>query len=701
MRKAIAKGDYRQVYDNLLSGLKKSKISPDQPMALREATLLELIRTTGPDVMTAFASESPKHKKFLTQFANDQAWQELYLSCGLVPYQTPVGLDVLYRIWNKEKGNVRNKKLAVALASVWGGGQTAPNPNLQKLDPETHDPVWRYEFFNKQEAAGKLHRNYPKLQPWELRFVVSIPAQDWDDGSFVWAANNINLPPEQYAIACWAAVYTDPSRFGDSVQSGEFGLPFSQESDAENTHRNGGVCGSLSHLGAFAAMAHGIPAYTVGQPGHCAYGIRPERGKWIGGFGGPDGGMHNHIFGNNAPTSYRLMEEVFADDAKVTQAYRASYCARALEAAGDTDGALSMWQQALKATPLHPFMRAELHRLMKAKGLNAQELSNYLNELLPLYQGQGFAAVDAVMKDFSEELKQFDEQTLAKLFLKLHQQIASTPSSWAVTTDKVLDTQAPYFPDNLLPDFLAHVMACHMSEGDGAALGQVLEWAIKRYVDADHADVFAAIFKKAAHEATPANSTGDSAEQRNKNLSSSLSKAIISTEAARSRIAFQTVADAADLMLPPPDAKQAEPQLTKLGEMKGTLLPGTGLLRTSTTCIWDTPLRHRGVLTTKGGKFHTQDEEKPYAIVELEKAASVTGCLLRKTDSEGYRMKKTAVYTSQDGATWVKRAETDNMPEEWAVNFPEATPAKWVKVEFDNTGKPLPAHLTHILIFQQ
>ncbi len=52
-----------------------------------------------------------------------------------------------------------------------------------------------------------------------------------------------------------------------------------------------------------AAQAHGIPAYPVGQPGHCAYGaaVRVKRGEWKGGFGGPDGGMHNHIFGGQAP----------------------------------------------------------------------------------------------------------------------------------------------------------------------------------------------------------------------------------------------------------------------------------------------------------------------------------------------------------------------------------------------------------------
>ena len=61
-------------------------------------------------------------------------------------------------------------------------------------------------------------------------------------------------------------------------------------------------------------------------------------------------------------------------------------------------------------------------------------------------------------------------------------------------------------------------------------------------------------------------------------------------------------------------------------------------------------------------------------------------------------MKKAIVSTSEDGATWFKRAETADMPKEWAVQFPDGTRAKWVKVEFENSYQEF-AHISHFVIF--
>ncbi|MBR1998625.1 MAG: hypothetical protein IJ993_09430 [Akkermansia sp.] len=219
---AIDSGDYNKAQSALIEALKGKEISPESPDVLHMAMLLELIRTTDATVMTEFAAEDKSKRKFLAEFAADADWLELYLGCGLVPYHTPVGIDILYRIWREEKGKVKNKGLAVALASVWGGGETDPNPPIAQKNPNRHNPVWRYQFFQKNAKRGVMHSGYKKLRPWELRFTVGIPQQDWDDESFEWALENINVPWDRYDYACWAAVYTDPSLFGDTVQGGNF-----------------------------------------------------------------------------------------------------------------------------------------------------------------------------------------------------------------------------------------------------------------------------------------------------------------------------------------------------------------------------------------------------------------------------------------------------------------------------------------------
>lgn len=692
---ALEKGQYAEMQTALVEALKKvEKMSHKDATAVHLAMMHEMIRVTGAEVLTSFAAEDKEKARFLRQLMKDGEWLELYLSCGLVPFQKTMGVDVLYRIWQEEKGEVKNKALAVALASCWGGGETWKNPPIAELLPNKYNPVRRYKFFQKQDRKGLLHPNYRNLKPWELRFVVANPGQDWDDASYEFAAHAINMPWDKYGIACWAATYTGTSKFGDSVQGGAYNLPYADESWAEATLLNGGVCGAMSHLGAVAAMAHGIPAYTCGQPGHCAYAVRTERGKWVGGFGGPDGGMHNMIFGHRAPTSYNLMEAVFADDKKIARAYRKSFCARALEATGDDAAALKMWKSALKDAPMHPFFRAALHALMKKEGMTPDACYDYLvKEMLPHYEGHGVAAMEA-RADLADLLSGMKDKKKLDVFQMEHVALASTPSSWAVKLDALVEKQAATLQsDGSRQKLLELMFTEHIKRGDGTTFGQLLEWAVKTYVATEEGSrMFNKAFAKAAGSAGEGKG-GDDAE-RNKKMAAAYSKAIVAAEQARSGPAFLALTQGA-LALGKPDYKADA--LQKQGEMTGKPAKAA-LFRISTTSNWDSPLLHLGVTTLEGGKCHTGKEKMPNFIVELQQPGFTTGCIIRKTNGNEGRMKKAVISTSEDGATWFKRAEIADMPKEWAVRFPDGTRAKWVKLEFDNAGPDF-AHISHFVVY--
>lgn len=701
VQRAIERGDYVALQNVLVAELqKKESVSPVGRATLRLVMMHEWVRVTGAEVLSAMASSDKAKKRFLAEFAVDDAWQEIYLSCGLVPYQKEMGMDVLYRIWIAENGKVKNKALAVALASCWGGGETWPEPAIAGMLPTKYDPVRRYQFFQRQEAEGKLHVNYPKLKAWELRFVVANPQQDWDDASYEFAARYINMPWDKYDISCWAATYTGTSKFGDSVQGGAYNLPFGDESEAERTLLNGGVCGAMSHLGAVAAMAHGIPAYTCGQPGHCAYAVRPERGKWIGGFGGPDGGMHNHIFGNSAPTSYRLMEAVFADDAAVKRAYRKSFCARALEAMGQAAAAEAMWKEALKDTPMHPFFRAGLHALMLKRGVQSDECYEYLmNEFLPHYAGHGMAATDA-MKDLAPVVEKMDDTARLALYQKVHEALALTPASWALKPDEVVTEQSASMQSpEARVKLLTTVFTEHMKQGDGTMFGQLLEWAVKNFTSTEEGSrMFNVAFASAAEKVAAASSAGDAKvnAERDKKMVEAYGKAIVAAEQARSAPAFQALTKGA-LALDKSGYKA--PPLEKASELQGAPA-AAAMIRISSSCPYDTPCYHAGMVLPSGGKCHTAKEEKPTFIVELAQHQFPSGCIIRKTDGNEDRMKKALVYTSEDGATWFKRAEVADMPKEWVVQFPAGTGARWVKLEFENEAPDF-AHLSHFVVYSR
>lgn len=699
VQKAVEAGDYVAAQAALAAALEQiQEINPANTAALRLAMMHEWIHVTGGEVLTTMASGDKEKCRFLAEFANDQAWQEIYLSCGLVPHQKELGMDVLYRIWSEERGKVKNKPLAVALASCWGGGETWPNPPVGRMLPTKFNPVRRYKFFQKQAAEGNLHPNFPKLKAWELRFVVANPGQDWDDASYEFAAKHINMPWDKYDISCWAATYTGTSKFGDSVQGGAYNLPFGDESEAERTLLNGGVCGAMSHLGAVAAMAHGIPAYTCGQPGHCAYAVRPERGKWIGGFGGPDGGMHNHIFGNEAPTSYHLMEAVFADDARIQAAYRKSFCARALEAAGRDADAEKMWRMALEDAPLHPFFRAGLHAQLKKRGAAPGECYAYLmTDMLPAYIGHGMAASKAI-DDLSGIIAGMDDRNRLDVYRKVHEALSVTPASWALKPDKLVEKQSASMSDDAGREKLLKIVFTeHMKRGDGTMFGQLLEWAVKSFTPTEAGSrMFNRAFAAAAADvASAAESMGEEpSADRNKKMQDAYNKAIVAAEQARSAPAFQALTKGA-LALAEPDFKAAP--LQKAGELQGTAAEAV-LFRMSTSSNYDSPVLHAGVLTPIGGKCHTGKEQTPTFIVELAAHGFTTGCIIRKTDGNEGRMKKAVVYTSEDGATWFKRAEVEDMPKEWVAAFPEGTRARWVKLEFQNE-RPDFAHLTHFVVY--
>lgn len=92
----------------------------------------------------------------------------------------------------------------------------------------------------------------------------------------------VSLPAQGYTGACWYSPYLLNTPFGDSIHGPLYYAPFEGgwSSPAAMVRKVGGVCGSLSNLGASAALANGVPAVTMGEPGHCAYAVLGGEGKW-------------------------------------------------------------------------------------------------------------------------------------------------------------------------------------------------------------------------------------------------------------------------------------------------------------------------------------------------------------------------------------------------------------------------------------
>lgn len=712
LSQSLQQGKFKDLEQTLRNAIQKAVAgkSIDEILAdentMYLVTAAELIRITGADHMDTLFAKNRKYARFLISFLQNSEWMQLYLRAGLVPTDTETGLRVLADIWNmdgKSPDFGQYRSLATGIASAWGAGRNA----LRLQDAEKNfrkgrkcDPLWRYNFFKQSHKSNKLHPNFINLQPWEIRFIAGNAV---DDASFQYMQDNVNVPPDQYGGACWFAEYRGTSEFGESIQGPLFYVPWSQDmGSSQKTVEHGGVCGSLSTLGHIGAAARGIPAYTVGQPGHCAYGFRLERGKWQGGFGGPDGGMKDYIFDGPAPTSTNLMEAVFASDDNVEQSYLQASLARTLTSLGDDTLAREAWEKTMKTAPLNAFFRKDFQQFALNRRLfSPDQWMDYSKRLLTDFKGHGFAAMDILRDVQPETLEGRNEEAKMQWFAYVNDTLAKTPVSWAVDIIPVLKDEV-----NLLqgPDagrkILELALQTHLNMGDGTNFGYILNWGIKEFVEKGKADVFTEAFGIAAANPPQTMNPGkdavkDPLKLDAKKLQDAYKKAILASEKARSLPAFNALSKASSAFQKP----EKGPDPGKLECPSGTLASEGGLLMPSSSA-WDRPWDHASVLTKKGGFFRTNDEEKPNVIVELPSTVRMSGLLLVKSHGNQERIKHIKISRSTDGATWFDVASTEDMPLQWKIETPDTPETRWIKVESTNPEKNS-LFMRNILVFKK
>ena len=193
----IASGDFDGLQTELRSTLLKAGEQTKSEQKLLQnrqyrhlLDMHEFLRVTGPDKVKAVFSKSAQDAAFIKTFLQDPAWMELYLGAGLIPENSPEGLQILSDIWKTDgkSPDFRNyQSLATGLASVFS---TGPVAGRLKTNSANSNPVRRYRIFKKLHQENKLHPGFIKLRPWEMRFVVGSP---WDDKSYEWSNEHVKI----------------------------------------------------------------------------------------------------------------------------------------------------------------------------------------------------------------------------------------------------------------------------------------------------------------------------------------------------------------------------------------------------------------------------------------------------------------------------------------------------------------------------
>ena len=217
--------------------------------------------------------------------------------------------------------------------------------------------IERFDFYYTSYRDGKLNKLFDTLAYWETRLVTGNREYGgWGSPqSLAWQRDNVRLPLEGYLGASGQLVYRLRNVAGDSVFSREYLAPFVKATNAPSAlaHREiGGVCGACSHFGAYGALASGLPAMTMGEPGHCAYTVRVGN-QWRKGYSIYwQHSMHKTFWGLHDWEFLILTQELYENTYRTLAADQLSAMGELLAARRMTPAAMNCFDAALVLQPL-------------------------------------------------------------------------------------------------------------------------------------------------------------------------------------------------------------------------------------------------------------------------------------------------------------------------------------------------------------
>lgn len=222
--------------------------------------------------------------KFLQVLSSDLEWMKSAVYSGECIAPAYV-LNIMFAIYKQDPSIIRAgrpRDIATAVALEYA-----------RFSWPRQKAVARALFYIQNWREGRLNSSFDALPMAQLRCLLGFKGFDaWSSvDSLKWALDNVHVPDAYYAgaptiqgkfgAACWRASYRLNNVLGDSIHRNYYET-YSRYYGTNVTRRTtevGGVCGALSHLGTVSALGNGVPAVTMGEPGHCAHAFLIH-GKW-------------------------------------------------------------------------------------------------------------------------------------------------------------------------------------------------------------------------------------------------------------------------------------------------------------------------------------------------------------------------------------------------------------------------------------
>ncbi|MCM0686488.1 MULTISPECIES: hypothetical protein [Akkermansia] len=193
-------------------------------------------------------------------------------------------LSVFYQIWNTSDQKLNPVELSMALGAALIANTFSPEECIAK-----------FNFYRDSHHHARCYPQAGTLQPWEWA-IVFRGKESLED--LAWAQQFIEgkkIKPEKAGSRFTGFIpYRKKNDKGVSVHAGAAFYdrkPITLKLYTEY----GGVCGAVSKGAAGFLRSKGVPAYPIGQPGHCAFVWKHPNGHWqignnIGGWNWANGG---------------------------------------------------------------------------------------------------------------------------------------------------------------------------------------------------------------------------------------------------------------------------------------------------------------------------------------------------------------------------------------------------------------------------
>ncbi len=584
-----------------------------------------------PEVVSK-VSAIPQGETFIRTLRGNPVWLRMLMSSGPInnPEQT---LNHLASIWKQDPACATRKELqtlSIAIALEFGKNKWPQNR------------AWtRYAFYRDSQKLGLLHPIYDSLDAWEKRYLAGHSINlHGGEKSQIWLRDNVKLPAEKYRSACWQLSYRSHNFFGDSVQGPMYYFPYqgSFNSFSEMTRYVGGVCGRLSGYGAAAAVANGIPATTMGEPGHCAYTVRVARGQWKPAYTlSWKRSVHVRFYKNSSYNLLVLTEAIFSDTKALENALTHLWQTRAMKTPASIRAAYLL---AIKAQPInYEAWENYGNWLMAQKNVPLKHWQEFHTSAINAYTGYPEVAWNLISRfAYPHILKDRSPREKIRILSAFHRKISSWgPNRWDF--ERALTRQAKLLGGDTNDQFAFFKTLLTLHKNSPAYSGTTLAWGQSHFNKSiDQQKKYILIATRIMSQ--------DGNKSRQKPLFTMANRLILDAEKNNDPTTFALAGSMLRRIHQSKPGELAQPAFS------GELLSEGAMIRTSGTCRYDTPWKHYFLPSRQTGFFHTPRQNNPWVELTLKQFGELSGIEIVNWTRFRSRVVPLKVEVSEDGKTW-------------------------------------------------